>query len=158
MLTGCKRISFPSTPGTRTFSSIWVNENDDGQGQPEFCRAHAQGDQQDRNGNEKCANGRKKLAKKREHAKDKCRLHADQPKQRADGDAGDCTIDGDSARPRNHLSHESRECAMGLLAITIRREREIRGDERPGIGQYKNEQEHGENGAGYSADQTNCRS
>jgi hypothetical protein len=65
------------------------------------------------------------------------------------------------ATPRAHaviLSHESRECAVSLLAITIGREGEIRGDEWPGIGQYKNEQEHSENGTGHSADQTNCRS
>jgi hypothetical protein len=80
-----------------------VNQHDYGEGQPEFCGAHAEGNQQDRNRNEKCADGRKKLPEKREHAKDKCRLHADQPKQRAYGDAGDCTIDGYSARPRSHF-------------------------------------------------------
>src|SRR5437762_2483341 len=124
-----------------------VNQYDYGKSQPEFCGAHAQGDQQNRNGNEKCANGRKKLAKKRKHAKNKCRLHADQPKQRAYGDAGDYAIDGDSARPRSHLSHQSRECAMGLLAITIRYEREIGNDDRPGTCLDKNEQECGENDA-----------
>ena len=72
--------------------------------------------------------------------------------------AGDDAIDGDPARPGDHLSHQSREGAMGLLAITIGRQREIRSYERPRTDQDKNKQQHCENEAGHSAHQTEGRS
>ena len=54
-----------------------VNQHNNADGEPELGRAHAQRDQQNGNGNEKCANVRKKLAKEREHAEDECRLYSD---------------------------------------------------------------------------------
>ena len=47
---------------------------------------------------------------------------------------------------------------MRLLAVTIRRERQIRGYKRSRIGQHKDKQENCENKASHAADQTKCRS
>ena len=54
-----------------------VNQHDHPKREPEFCRTHAQRDQQDGNRNQERADIWQKLAEKREHAKDERRLHAD---------------------------------------------------------------------------------
>src|SRR5436190_1825222 len=80
-------------------------------------RAHAQRDQQNRKGNEKCANVRQELTEKCEYAEDQRRLHPDQPKQHANGNSGYYAVDGDAAGPCDHLSHQSLQCAVRLLTI-----------------------------------------
>ena len=47
---------------------------------------------------------------------------------------------------------------MRLLAITIRRECQVRAHERTRTDQHKNEQQNSEHKAGHTADQSKCRS
>src|SRR6266700_3394008 len=65
------------------------------------------------------------------------------------------------ATPRaqaGHLSHEPRESAMRLFAVTIRRECQIRGYQRARVRQDKHKQKNRQHKAGYAANETNCRS
>jgi hypothetical protein len=55
------RTRSPAREGAGNVQLDLVNQYDDAKGEPEFCGAHAQRDQQDRNEHEKCANVRKKL-------------------------------------------------------------------------------------------------
>src|SRR5215471_12937031 len=134
-----------------------VNQKDDPERQPEFYRTHAQRDQQNGNGNEKRTDVWKELTQKREHAEHERGLHANQPKRHTYGQTGDDAIDGDATRPCSHLSHEPRESAVRLLAITVGNKCQIRSHEWSWIGQYENEQQNGKHDAGYATDESDRR-
>src|SRR5438132_9451511 len=99
-----------------------TDDQDDQKREPEFCPAQAQGDKQDRDGNKKGPDVGQKLTEKREHPEHQRGLHPNDPQSYADGKARDATIDGNAARPHDHLPHQPRERAMRLFAVTIRGE------------------------------------
>src|SRR5882724_3811580 len=135
-----------------------INDNDDTEREPEFCRAHAQSDKQNRNGNEESSDVGKKFSQERKHTEHQRWLDADQPKTDADGKSGNTSINGDTTRPGVHLSHHPCEGAARFFLVTIRREREISGDEWLRINEHKDQQQNSEKSAEQAADQTDRRS
>ena len=129
-----------------------------GEGEPEFSRAHAERDKQDRERDQERADVGEELSKKRHDAEDKRRLHADQPHPGANRKSGHDSVDCDTAHPGSHLSPEAGQGAVRLHSEPVGCERQITGDQRLRVAQHKNEQQQGKDHAEHAADDTDCRS